>query len=253
MKGLIKRNFIEMIRDPLTLILGIVFPVILLLTFLSINLSTDLPFDLFSVNYIVSGITVFGFCMLMMLVATIIIRDRQSSLFARFQTLPLRSVDFIIGYMLPCLPIAILQMLLIFLIGIPFGLNMCWGTLLSMLVLLPIAIMFIAIGIILGITCNETQLSGFGTLLINVCTLLSGAWFDLKGIGGVFSMVGYALPFAHGVDAGRELIMQSSFDYVHLIYISGYALIFTLIAIVFFYYKLKGRSIDRHFKKIRES
>jgi ABC-2 type transport system permease protein len=39
-----------------------------------------------------------------------------------------------------------------------------------------------------------------GALLTNLSAWLSGVWFDLELVGGVFRKVAYALPFVHAVE-----------------------------------------------------
>lgn len=246
--GLAKRNFIEIILDPLSSMLGVLFPSLLLILFVAINKSSNLPIDMFKVENVVPGIIVLGFAMLMMFSAMLIAKDRQTSLLARLQTLPLKPIDFILGYSLPFVPVALLQMIFIFAIGFLFGLQFTWGILLSVLILLVIALIMISIGVILGILCSENQISGIGTILINVFTLFSGAWFDLNFMGGFVKMFGYSMPFAHGVDAVRELLTNSAFDYTHLIFIFGYALLLGAASVFIFYKKLKGKSVHATIK-----
>lgn len=243
--GLAKRNFIEIILDPLSSLLGVLFPSLMLILFVAINKSSNLPIDMFRVENIVPGIVVLGFAMLMMFSAMLIAKDRQTSLLARLQTLPLKPIDFILGYILPFLPVALLQMVFLFAIGFVFGLQFSWGILLSFLILLVIAFIMISIGVILGITCSESQISGIGTILINAFTLFSGAWFDLNLMGGFVKTFGYSMPFAHSVDAVREILTNSAFDYTHLIFILGYAVLIGAVSIFVFYKKIKGKNVHR--------
>lgn len=243
--GLIKRNFLEIIRDPLTITLGIGFPSIMLILFSIINISTNLPFELFNINFLVSGIAVFGFSFLMMFCAMMIAKDRQTSLFARFQTLPLRPFDFVLAYSIPFIPPAILQIVITYGIGLIFGLQLSWGLLLTIFILLPVAITFIGIGIIMGSALTENQISGIGTILINICTLLSGAWFDINAMGGFLKTLAYCFPFARAVDASRSLINSTPFNYTHLIVIIAYMIVICAIAILLFSRKIKFKNIQK--------
>lgn len=238
--GLAKRNFKEIVRDPLTTLLGIVAPSLLLIIFVLINQSSSLPIDIFDVNNLVPGIVIFGFSFLMMFSAMLLSKDRQSSLFDRFQTLPLSEIDFVLAYSLPFLFVAFMQIIVTYIIGIILGLTISWMVLLSVLIYLPIAILFISLGLVLGCLCSENQISGIGTLIITFTSLFSGAWMDLT-ISSFTQVIGYSLPFSHGIDAVRELSSAIAFDATHLYYIVGYFVLVSLVCVYTFYTRIKHK------------
>ena len=122
----------------------------------------------------------------------------------RLRNSPLRARDFILGYALPLLPMALLQAALCVAFALVLGLKPGWGILRMLGSLLPCALVFIALGLICGSLLSERQVGGIcGALLTNLSAWLSGAWFDLKLIGGGFEAFAYALPFANAVDAAR--------------------------------------------------
>ena len=102
-----KRCGKEILRDPINLGFGLGFPLVLLL--LLSSLQANIPVHLFEINTLTPGITVFGLSFLTLFSATLVARDRESALLQRLYTTPLTGVDFIMGYMLPLLPIAIGQ------------------------------------------------------------------------------------------------------------------------------------------------
>ncbi len=237
--GLIKRNFLEQIRDPLTLLLGIVFPSILLLIFIGIGKSAPDVNQMFAPENIAPGVLVLGFSLNMMFSAMQINGDKTSSLFSRLQTLPLKSSDFVLAYAIPFIPITLIQTAILYIIAFCFGMPFTGGAFLSILCVLPISLVFIEIGLLMGVTCNQGMISGIGTLLVNLCTFMSGAWFSLKMVGGAFETIGYIFPFAHAVDAAREVISGTGFDAIHLIPLLLYPAVFGVISVIIFTKKQK--------------
>ena len=100
-----KRNTKEIIRDPLTLFFGLGFPIVLLLLLSAIQ--ANIPVPLFEIEQLTPGITVFGLSFMTLFSATLIAKDRESALLQRLYTTPLMALDFILGYTLPIVPIAV--------------------------------------------------------------------------------------------------------------------------------------------------
>ena len=131
-----KRCAKEILRDPINLVFGLGFPLVLLLLLSTIQ--ANIPVSLFEINTLTPGITVFGLSFITLFSATLIAKDRESALLQRLYTTPLRSSDFIIGYMLPILPIAVGQVLICYLFAIPLGLTVSANILYSVLGIIPI-------------------------------------------------------------------------------------------------------------------
>ena len=108
-----KRNFKELIRDPLSLIFEVLLPLLLLFIFQQINI----PGEIYEIQNFVPGIIVFGFSFITLFTATLIAKDRDSSLLTRLGISPMKSSDFIIGYILSIIPIILLQDILFFCYG----------------------------------------------------------------------------------------------------------------------------------------
>jgi ABC-type multidrug transport system, permease component len=206
--ALADRNFKEIIRDPLSTGLGIAMPGAMILVFSS--LSKTVPNEIFTAKALTPGLAVFSFAFLIMFSSMLLSKDRSSGLFARLRATPLDSADFALAYSLPYLPFALLQALACFAIGAILGAPMSWGTVLSLLALLPAAAACLGIGLALGALFSENQIAGLGSALVTVFGVIGGAWFDLRMAGGLFEKIGYALPFAHAVDAARALCAGAS-------------------------------------------
>jgi len=238
-----RRNRKEILRDPLNLAFGIGFPLVLLLLLSAIQ--ANIPIDLFKIQKLVPGIAVFGFSFLALFSGMLIAKDRTTSFLMRLFTSPLTPSNFILGYTLPLLPMAVAQVGICFIAAFFLGLPVNGNVLLALVVLMPAAVLFIAIGLLAGSIFNDKQVGGIcGALLTNVSAWLSGTWFDLSLVGGGFKSVAYALPFAHAVEAARAALAG---DYAsifpHLWWVIGYALVILVIAILVFGNKMKSDNL----------
>ncbi len=229
-----KRNFVEILRDPLNLAFLFGFPVVLLLLLSAIQ--ANIPVSMFEIQHLSPGIAVFGLAFLTLFSATLIAKDRQSSFMHRLYTTPMESADFILGYTLPLIPIALAEGVACYLFAVILGLGISVNILYALLLLLPVALLYISIGLLCGSVFNDKQVGGIcGALLTNLSAWLSGIWFDLDLVGGTFKKIAYMLPFVHGVEMERAAMAG---DYAgifpHLWWVLGYALVCLAVAILLF-------------------
>lgn len=239
MRAFASRNSREILRDRLNVIFGLGFPLIVLLLLTLIQ--SNVPVELFELNKLTPGVAVFGLSFVSLFSATVISKDRSSSLMLRLYSSPLRPADYILGYTLPLLPISLAQSLICFAVAILLGLEWSVNILLSIVVLIPAMIVFIAIGLICGTLLNDKQVGGVcGALLTNLTAWLSDIWFDVSLVGDVFEKIANALPFIHAVKAGRYAY-SGEFAAImpELWWVIGYAAVLTLIAVAVFKRKMK--------------
>ena len=229
-----RRNAKEILRDPLTLFFGLVFPLILL-GLLSL-IARHAPVDMFRIDSLAPGIAAFGYSFLALFSALLIAKDRSSSLMMRLLTSPLRARDYIPGYALPLIPMAVLQSGVCLLAALPLGLKAGWNLLLCIAVLLPAALIYIALGLICGSLLNDKQVGGVcGALLTNLTAWLSGIWFDIELLGGGFSKIARMLPFANAVDAARMALAGDMAGMAApLLMVIAYAAVLSLLAVGIF-------------------
>lgn len=239
MRAFASRNSREILRDRLNVIFGLGFPLIVLLLLTLIQ--SNVPVELFELNKLTPGVAVFGLSFVSLFSATVISKDRSSSLMLRLYSSPLRPADYILGYTLPLLPMSIAQSLICFAVAILLGLEWSVNILLSIVVLIPAMIVFIAIGLICGTLLNDKQVGGVcGALLTNLTAWLSDIWFDVSLVGDVFEKIANALPFIHAVKAGRYAYSgEYSAIMPELWWVIGYAAVLMLIAVVVFKRKMK--------------
>ena len=199
-----KRCAKEILRDPINLGFGLGFPLVLLL--LLSAMQANIPVSLFEIDTLTPGITVFGLSFMTLFSATLVAKDRESALLQRLYTTPLTGIDFILGYMLPLLPITVGQTAVCYLFAIPLGLTVRVNIVYAIIGILPMAIFNIALGLLCGSVLGVKQVGGVcGALLTNLSAWLSGVWFDLELVGGVFEKAANALPFVHAAEMEKSL------------------------------------------------
>ena len=225
------RNTKEIVRDKLNLAFGLGFPLVILLL-LSI-IQSNIPIDVFTIDVLAPGITVFGFSFILLSSGMLIAKDRTSSFMLRLFTSPLTARNFIFGYTLPLLPLAVIQAVIVFIVSLFFGLKLDLKILLTIIVQIPAAVLFIAIGLACGSVLTDKQVGGVGALFINLGGWLSDTWFDIELVGGGFVAVAEALPFYHAVMAGRHAL-AGEYDMIFpdLWWVIGYAVVTMGIAIL---------------------
>ena len=229
----------EILRDPLNLFFGLGFPLILigLLTAIQANI----PVPMFELDRLTPGITVFGLSFMTLFAAVLISKDRESALLQRLYTTPLTALDFILGYTMPILPIAVAQGIICYLASALLGLKLTVNVLYALLFIIPVALFYIALGLICGSVFNSKQVGGIcGALLTNLSAWLSGIWFDVDLVGGAFKKIAEALPFIHAVELERAAFSGNYSNILpHLYWVLGYTVVSVIGAVLLFLHQMK--------------
>ena len=234
-----KRCTKEILRDPINLAFGLGFPLVLLL--LLSSLQKNIPVELFDIDTLTPGITVFGLSFMTLFSATLIAKDRGSAFLQRLYATPLTGFDFILGYMLPLLPLAVSQTIICYLFAIPLGLTVSINIIYAIIGIIPMAVLNIALGLLCGSILGVKQVGGIcGALLTNLSAWLSGVWFDLKLVGGLFVKIANVLPFVHAAEMEKALF-SGNFDLAltHVTPIILYSVFITAIAVLSFLTQMK--------------
>ena len=229
----------EILRDPMNLVFGLGFPVVLLLLLSAIQ--ANIPVELFAISHLAPGLSVFGLSFMTLFSATLIARDRESALLQRLYTTPLTPADFIFGYLLPMIPIALAQSAVCYLVAVPLGLPVSGRILVAIVSQLPMAVFYISLGLLCGSVCNVKQVGGIcGALLTNLSAWLSGVWFDLELVGDTFGKIANLFPFVHAVELERALILGNYHQALPRVYpVAGFALVTLLAAVLLFLHQMK--------------
>ncbi len=229
----------EILRDPLTLFFGLGFPLILLGLLTAIQ--ANVPVELFEIGRLTPGITVFGLSFMTLFSALLLSKDRESALLQRLYTTPLTAAGFIFGYTLPLLPMALAQGVICYIAALLMGLKLKLTILYALLFLIPVALFFISLGLICGSVLSSKQVGGVcGALLTNLSAWLSGIWFDVKLVGGVFEKIADVLPFIHAVELERAAFRGDFAGiFPHLWWVLGYTAAAAAGAVLLFLRQMK--------------
>ena len=230
--ALSKRNLLETVRDPLSLVFCLILPLFMLaaISVLADNMG-EIPPN-FQIEAFASGICVFGYTFISLFIAMQIAGDRNSSLIKRLDISPISRFCYYASFFVSSLPIVLTQTVLFFAAALCFGFP--WGGLLflNMLYLLPSAVFYTCIGILIGCLCkNERQTGPVSSIFISLTGFLGGIFMPLGLFQGGFQTFVDLLPFGHSVSIGSELYqVGASCIYPHILYILAY--IFIVIAVV---------------------
>ncbi len=203
----------ELLRDPLSWIFCLAFPLAMLgiMSLLHASLPVGAP-TIFRPDYLAPGIAVFSLCFVMLFAALMLSKDRSSALLTRLFISPMRAADFLLGYVMPLGAIAIGQITVTYLASMVIGsladtsLSAA-DMLLSMIALMPAVVLFIAAGLLFGALLSDKAAPGIASIFISAASMLGGVWMDVDGIGGVLADICRALPFYHAVRLGRAPII----------------------------------------------
>ncbi len=239
MHALCKRNFKEILRDPLTPAFGLGFPILLLLLLSLIQ--KNIPVEMFATERLAPGLIVFGLSFLTLFSGILLARDRETAFLTRLYTTPLRPKDYIFAYILPILPLGLLSAVVTFLVALPIGLPFTSGILLSLLGFLPIALFYTAVGVLFGSLLHVKQVGSIsGALFTNLSAWLSDIWFDVSLVGGVFEAIAEHLPFIHAVRLARLLYLGECIAALpEFLWVLGYAAVILVLAAFAFLRQMK--------------
>src|SRR5690625_3099675 len=234
------RNRKEILRDPLSIVFGIGFPLVILILLSFLQKSLPGMSDIFAIENFVPGIAVFGLTFISLFSGMLISGDRSSSYLMRLFTSPLSGIDYIIGYSYPLLPMAILQSAICFLTGVILGMPVSVNILFSIVALIPVAVLFISIGLMMGSVLSQKQMNGAGAILTNSVLFLGGIMIPLNTIGGTFQTICNLLPFVHAVDLVQSVLSDNYSEvFQHLWWVLGYTAVIFILAVIFFKKKMK--------------
>ncbi len=186
-----KRNFKELIRDPLSLVFEIVLPIFLLFIFQQIKI----PNETYKLENFTPSIILFGFSFIALFTSTLVAKDRGSSLLIRLGTSPMKPKDYILGYTLSLIPIIMIQDVLFFIVAIILGLNISINILYTILISIIVSILFIFLGILIGSLVSEKASGGVGSIIVQLVCFTSGMYFSKDLVGKVFARICEILPF----------------------------------------------------------
>lgn len=242
------RNLKEIVRDLLSYVFCLGFPLVMLVVMTLVNdsIPAEANMTIFRIDKLAGGIAVFGLTFVMLFVCLSVSKDRSGAFLMRLYATPMRSGNFIAGYLLPSLLLAVIQIVIAFAASFAISLvknvelNIA-GLLLSVVTLLPTVVLFISLGLLFGTLFSEKAAPGLCSVVISFASFLGGIWFDVDNTSGVLSKICGVLPFVHSVKTAR---LTAALDFselpTHLLITSAYAFAATVLSIVVFKSKMKA-------------
>ena len=227
-----KRNFKELIRDPLSLVFEIVLPIFLLFIFQQFNI----PAENFKLENFTPSIILFGFSFITLFTATLFAKDRTSSFLIRLGTSPMKSSDYILGYILSLLIVVLIQNILFFLTAIIMGLKFSISIIPTILVSMVISIFFISLGILIGSLVSEKGTGGLGSIIVQLVCFTSGMYFPKDSIGSIFAIICKMLPFEACLNIIQGTLHNNftNLTLTHIIVFIIYFIVIILLSIILF-------------------
>ncbi len=242
-----KRTIKEIMRDPLSYIFCLGFPLVMLviMSIIDKSIPTQANMTVFHIEKLGPGIAYFGLTFVMLFTSIQVSKDRSTALLLRLYASPMKPVDYIIGYTLPVCLLGTLQMCICFVVTFIIGIFTDYifavgDILLSMLALSPSVFLFAGIGILFGSVVSEKAAPGLCSIIITVTGMVGGIWMDIDGLGGIIKKVANVLPFYHGV-ALAKAPFNDNLDGIasHLIWTVACGLVVYVLAITVFRLKMK--------------
>ena len=225
-----KRNIKELIRDPLSIFFALLLPLFLLVIFQQFKI----PSIEYKIENFTPSIILFSFSFLTLFTATLIASDRQSSLLTRLFATPMQAYEYILGYTLAVLPIAFMQIIILFTTAFFLNLPFTISILLAIPILLLISLLFIGLGILIGLISTEKSASGIGSIIVQLVCFTSGMYFSLEMVGKVFRIISGILPFYHALEITKGILNHLSFSVISPLIVIGYIIIIYLFTIIIF-------------------
>lgn len=205
-----KRNLKEILRDPIIYIFCLGFPIAMFLLFYIINNYSNGNTATFEVLSLTPGIIVFSYSFVMLTLAIIVSKDKQTSFLKRLYSSPMKSFHFTLGYYLVGLFVGLLQTIVCILSGFIISLISNVGfisignILLLIIAQLPILITNIFLGILFGTIFNDKSAPGICSVFISLAGILGGCWMPIETMGAFESFCRF-LPFYPSVYIGRTI------------------------------------------------
>ena len=208
-----KRNLIEVYRDPLSWIFCIAFPIVMLIIMSIVNsaIPKEAGNTLFRIDNLAGSIAIFGQMFIMLFTAIAVAKDRSGAFLTRLYSSPMKSGNFVWGYILPMLLTAVIQVMISLAASVVislitnYTLNIA-GLLLAVVAVIPSALMFSSIGFLAGAFFNEKAAPGICSIMISLGSMIGGIWFDVEGVGGFMYKLGKCLPFLYATKLARSAI-----------------------------------------------
>jgi ABC-2 type transport system permease protein len=182
-----------------------------------------------------SNTVMFAF-FLVLTVGWLFVAERKNGTLVRLRAAPLTRGEILIGKLIPCLVVSLLQSFFLLAAG-RLLLNMSWGPRPELLIPLVACTSFAAVGLsilVASVARTETQVAVYGTLIVLVLGGISGSLLPRELMPEQMKTVSLVTPHAWALDAYAQLLASPAPD-VSAVYLScavllGFGAAFTALA-----------------------
>ncbi len=199
-----------------------------------IHIETEITF----IDFMGPGIIIFGILILIPTSARIMVSDKEKGFLSRLLTTPARPLDFISGYSLCLVVIAIIQIIIFITAAWLFGMDIVGSLWLAFLIFFLTGLCSIGIGMVVAsLSKSENQAEPLCWLFAMPLAMLSGCWFSIEMLPSYLRNIAYAFPYAHAIDASRGVLIRGvglgaiSND---LLFLVGWAVVIFAIGVILF-------------------
>jgi ABC-2 type transport system permease protein len=185
-----------------------------------IHVETEITY----IDFIAPGIIIFGLLIMIPTAARIMVRDKEKGFLSRLLTTPTRPVDFISGYSLCLVAVAIAQIIVFILVAHLFGMDIVGSLWLAFLIFFLTGLCSIGIGMVVAaLSKSENQAEPLCWLFAMPLAMLSGCWFSIEMMPSYLRSAAYAFPYAHAITASRSVLTRGvgmeaiNYDFLFLV------------------------------------
>ncbi|PAU68720.1 ABC transporter permease [Bifidobacterium italicum] len=196
-----------------------------------------------SITGLTAAVATYAPVFLSLFAGMLLARDRTSSFLSRLFVSPMTAADFILGYTAPMLAVSLVQSLITFVCAGLFGYRPSVRLLFGVVVILPMALMCTAIGLLCGCLMSDRAVGGVcGAMLTTVSFILSVVTVPVAVMGPAFRHVAQALPFYNATQATIAAVGGGAgLVWPHLRIVCPYALECTVAAVGVFAWRRRER------------
>lgn len=240
-----RRTYKEFLRDPVSMLFGAFFPVVLMIVLQIIYKGVDSHgmemLECYRVDKLMIGISIYSFSFTAFYAGCRVYKDKNDCFIQRFYQSHMELEDYIFGYVLPLLLITFMQsvmcMTTAFLLDLILGLDILhfgFNYILLLLMMLPLELIFICIGIMLGMSFKAKHSIFIFLGIIIVTSLTGNLFFNVSVFGSGYELFCNILPFYPTYTGLNCLIngFTEAFPY-YFITIGYMAVLFILTVIIF--------------------
>ncbi len=138
-------------------------------------------------------------------------RDHGWGTWERLRAAPVSSVDIMVGKVVPNISVTFLQVMLLFVLGVPlFGLTVTGSWVALVLLIIALALCLSAFGMLVtSLARTMNQLNAIGSVGGMALALLGGAWVPVETMPGWAEFIAPAMPTYWAMEGFRAIVLES--------------------------------------------